>query len=333
VWPQAGRAGAHRRRERAARPLRQPHCRAAVGRRAADGAAARAARRGGDRARRAGTARGVPPSVRRHAGAVHGRPGALPASPLAFIAPPTDVVVPTVPLTLVPTPPRNRDPSPNPPPGTLVASAPGSASCANGARLAVPAGDPTPPEADATGASRYPVGLFSPAAAGRRGRAEPWPPTRPNPRFPSWPRLLPSAVPQDRFPLRLSRRPPRRRPSPGRRRVPPPVNEPVRSYAPGLARARVAEGTAHVMAHERLDMPLVIGGRDVPDRQPGAGGDAARPPPRARRLPQGVGGTHRRPRSTPLARRTGSGPSWAFEDRAAVMLKARNCSPPAGAIP
>ena len=49
----------------------------------------------------------------------------------------------------------------------------------------------------------------------------------------------------------------------GYRRVPPPVNEPVRAYGPGSAekaeiKARLAEA-----ASQRLDIPLVIGGREV----------------------------------------------------------------------
>src|SRR6185436_13064846 len=49
----------------------------------------------------------------------------------------------------------------------------------------------------------------------------------------------------------------------GHRRVPPPANEPVRSYAPGSPergplKARLAE-----MAADKIEIPLVIGGKDI----------------------------------------------------------------------
>ncbi len=49
----------------------------------------------------------------------------------------------------------------------------------------------------------------------------------------------------------------------GNRRVPPPVNEPVKSYAPGSAeRASLKERLAS-MSNERVDIPLIIGGNEV----------------------------------------------------------------------
>jgi 1-pyrroline-5-carboxylate dehydrogenase len=49
----------------------------------------------------------------------------------------------------------------------------------------------------------------------------------------------------------------------GRRLVPPPVNDPVRSYAPGTPERAELKARLAEMAGERIDIPLVIGGRDV----------------------------------------------------------------------
>src|SRR6266545_2606093 len=51
--------------------------------------------------------------------------------------------------------------------------------------------------------------------------------------------------------------------SPGIFRVPPPVNEPVRSYEPGSPERREPQGRLEEMAGERIDLPLVIGGEEV----------------------------------------------------------------------
>ena len=49
----------------------------------------------------------------------------------------------------------------------------------------------------------------------------------------------------------------------GNRRVPPPVNEPVRAYAPGSPERAELKARLQAMAGERIDIPLVIGGKDV----------------------------------------------------------------------
>ncbi|MGI9077130.1 MAG: hypothetical protein ACR2G6_07355, partial [Gemmatimonadaceae bacterium] len=49
----------------------------------------------------------------------------------------------------------------------------------------------------------------------------------------------------------------------GNRRVPAPVNEPVRSYAPGSPEKRELKARLESMSNERIEIPLVIGGRDV----------------------------------------------------------------------
>ena len=49
----------------------------------------------------------------------------------------------------------------------------------------------------------------------------------------------------------------------GRRRVPPPVNEPARSYAPGSPERASLKKTLDELAGERVEIPLVIGGQDL----------------------------------------------------------------------
>ena len=49
----------------------------------------------------------------------------------------------------------------------------------------------------------------------------------------------------------------------GRRRVPPPVNEPVKSYAPGSPERKELKARLKSMTDERIEIPLVIGGKEV----------------------------------------------------------------------
>src|SRR5256885_13377204 len=49
----------------------------------------------------------------------------------------------------------------------------------------------------------------------------------------------------------------------GHRRVPSPVNEPIRSYAPGSPERSSLKARLKQMASEKIDMPLIIGGKDV----------------------------------------------------------------------
>src|SRR6185503_19182398 len=46
-------------------------------------------------------------------------------------------------------------------------------------------------------------------------------------------------------------------------RVPPPVNETVRSYSPGSAERASLKARLGQMAAERIEIPLVIGGQDI----------------------------------------------------------------------
>src|SRR2546430_15103814 len=49
----------------------------------------------------------------------------------------------------------------------------------------------------------------------------------------------------------------------GRRRVPAPVNEPIRSYAPGTPERASLKAKLDAMAAEKIVMPLIIGGKEV----------------------------------------------------------------------
>ena len=49
----------------------------------------------------------------------------------------------------------------------------------------------------------------------------------------------------------------------GVRRVPPPANEPVKSYGPGSPEKKELKARLATMAGERIEIPLVIGGREV----------------------------------------------------------------------
>ncbi len=49
----------------------------------------------------------------------------------------------------------------------------------------------------------------------------------------------------------------------GTRRVPPPVNEPVKSYAPGTPEKAALKTRLASMAKERVDIPAIVGGKEV----------------------------------------------------------------------
>src|SRR5271163_3307844 len=60
----------------------------------------------------------------------------------------------------------------------------------------------------------------------------------------------------------------------GHRRVPPPVNEPIRSYAPGSPERASLKARLDAMAKEHVDIPLFIGGKEI---RTGATGKAVMP--------------------------------------------------------
>ena len=107
----------------------------------------------------------------------------------------------------------------------------------------------------------------------------------------------------------------------GVRRVPPPVNEPVKAYAPGSPEKKELKARLAAMAAERLDIPLVIGGREV---RTGDIAKAVMPHDHAHVLAD----WHRAGReqveqavaAAAAARREWA--AWPWEDRAAVFLRA-----------
>jgi 1-pyrroline-5-carboxylate dehydrogenase len=107
----------------------------------------------------------------------------------------------------------------------------------------------------------------------------------------------------------------------GRRGVPPPVNEPVRSYAPGSPERTSLKGRLAAMAAEEIEIPLVIGGKAV---RTGATGRAAVPHRHAQTLATYHKATPDLVLQAVDAARTAHAEwsRWPFEDRAAVFLRA-----------
>jgi 1-pyrroline-5-carboxylate dehydrogenase len=107
----------------------------------------------------------------------------------------------------------------------------------------------------------------------------------------------------------------------GIRRVPPPVNEPVRAYAPGSPERKELKARILAMAAERLDIPLVIGGREV---RTGDTAQAVMPHDHAHVLADwhkaGTREVEQAVAAAAEARREWA--CWPWEDRAAVFLKA-----------
>jgi 1-pyrroline-5-carboxylate dehydrogenase len=107
----------------------------------------------------------------------------------------------------------------------------------------------------------------------------------------------------------------------GRRRVPPPVNEPIRSYAPGSPERASLKARLKAMAAEIVDMPLIIGGQEI---RTGTTANAVMPHDHRHVL-----GTYHKATEKHVLQAVAAAAcaqkewaSWAFEDRAAVLLKA-----------
>ena len=107
----------------------------------------------------------------------------------------------------------------------------------------------------------------------------------------------------------------------GVRRVPQPINEPNKTYAPGSAERAELKERLKTMASERLDIPLVIGGREV---RTGRTAHSVMPHDHKHVLadyhlagPQEV---QQAIAAAAEGRREWG--SWSWEDRAAVMLRA-----------
>jgi 1-pyrroline-5-carboxylate dehydrogenase len=107
----------------------------------------------------------------------------------------------------------------------------------------------------------------------------------------------------------------------GTRRVPPPVNEPVRAYAPGSAERQELKERLRQMAGERIDIPLIIGGREV---RTGTTAQAVMPHDHRHVLADWhLAGSEHVAQAIEAAREAHrEWANWPWEDRAAVFLKA-----------
>jgi 1-pyrroline-5-carboxylate dehydrogenase len=107
----------------------------------------------------------------------------------------------------------------------------------------------------------------------------------------------------------------------GNRRVPPPVNEPVKSYAPGSPERTALKGRLRSMSDERADIPLIIGGQEV---HTGALADSVMPHDHRHVLGQWHrAGAENIDQAIAAAKHAAKDwANWPWEDRAAVFLKA-----------
>src|SRR5712692_5673403 len=107
----------------------------------------------------------------------------------------------------------------------------------------------------------------------------------------------------------------------GHRRVPPPVNEPIRSYAPGSSERASIKARLKAMAAEKVVMPLIIGGKEV---KTGDCGQSVMPHDHAHVLGEYHKATEQHVLQAVDAARAArtEWASWSFDDRAAVILKA-----------
>ncbi len=105
------------------------------------------------------------------------------------------------------------------------------------------------------------------------------------------------------------------------RRVPAPINEPIKSYAPGSPERAELKARLASMAGEHVDIPLIIGGKEI---RTGKTFDAVMPFNHGHKLATvhsaGPAEVQQAIDAAVAARREWA--SWAWEDRAAVMLKA-----------
>jgi len=107
----------------------------------------------------------------------------------------------------------------------------------------------------------------------------------------------------------------------GNRRVPPPVNEPVKGFAPGSAEKAALKARLREMAGERVDIPVIIGGREI---RTGNTAQAVMPHDHRHVLAD----WHKASREHVLQAVDAANEAhrewanWSWEDRAAVFLKA-----------
>ena len=107
----------------------------------------------------------------------------------------------------------------------------------------------------------------------------------------------------------------------GNRRVPIPVNEPVRSYAPGSPERAALKARLESMASERIEIPVIIGGKEY---RSGEVGHAVMPHAHGHVLADWHKATKEHVALALDAARDAQREwaNWPWEDRAAVLLKA-----------
>jgi 1-pyrroline-5-carboxylate dehydrogenase len=107
----------------------------------------------------------------------------------------------------------------------------------------------------------------------------------------------------------------------GTRRVPPPVNEPVKSYAPGSPERAALKTRLKEMANEKIDIPIIIGGKEI---RTGATAQSVMPHAHSHVLADWHKATPKHVDQAIDAAREARAEwaNWAWEDRAAVFLRA-----------
>jgi 1-pyrroline-5-carboxylate dehydrogenase len=107
----------------------------------------------------------------------------------------------------------------------------------------------------------------------------------------------------------------------GRRRVPPPVNEPIKAYAPGSPERASLKARLSEMAGDKVDIPLFIGGKEV---KTGSCARAVMPHDHSHVLADYHKASEQHVVQAVDAARAAQAEwaSWSFEDRASVLLKA-----------
>jgi 1-pyrroline-5-carboxylate dehydrogenase len=107
----------------------------------------------------------------------------------------------------------------------------------------------------------------------------------------------------------------------GRRRIPPPVNDPIRSYAPGSSERASIKARLKQMAGDKVVIPLFIGGKEI---KTGSCGQAVMPHDHQHVLAEYHKASESHVTQAIDAARAAhkEWTSWSFDDRAAVILKA-----------
>jgi 1-pyrroline-5-carboxylate dehydrogenase len=107
----------------------------------------------------------------------------------------------------------------------------------------------------------------------------------------------------------------------GTRRVPAPVNEPIKGYAPASAEKKALKERLKQMAKERVEIPLIIGGREI---RTGETAQSVMPHDHRHVLADWHKASPKHVEKAIAAAREArtEWSNWAWEDRAAVFLKA-----------